>query len=183
MAESGSVRLGEVAEGLKAGSTSPPETVRTLLSWFDAKRRGYWVVQTIREALDTAGLTTEPDFEAAYIDSPVVFRLKPITGTGKITLPPLQVSGTGTVAPPSDALASAYADPTYRLTRLAAANRPPVSVKPDTSLSQAVTIMMANDFSQLPVMTTEREVKGAVSWKSIASRLGLGNVPIFDRDD
>jgi len=172
--ESGPGRLAEIAEALKAGSSPPPETVRTLLSWFAAKRRGYWVVQSIREALDAAGLTTEPDFEAAYIDSPIFFRPKPITGTAQITLPPVQISATGTVTAPAESLAAAYADPTYRLTKLAAANRPPVSVKPDTSLAEAVTIMMANDFSQLPVMTTERDVKGAVSWKSVANRLGLG---------
>ena len=33
--------------------------------------------------------------------------------------------------------------------------------------------MLAHDFSQLPVMTTSREVKGAVSWKTIGSRLAL----------
>jgi CBS domain-containing protein len=39
--------------------------------------------------------------------------------------------------------------------RLRSANRPPVSVKPQQKLSEAVTIMLANDFSQLPVMGTE----------------------------
>jgi CBS domain len=34
--------------------------------------------------------------------------------------------------------------------------------------------MLANDFSQLPVMIGEREVKGVVSWSSIGSRLALG---------
>lgn len=33
--------------------------------------------------------------------------------------------------------------------------------------------MLTNDFSQLPVMISEREVKGAVSWKSIGCRLSL----------
>jgi hypothetical protein len=34
--------------------------------------------------------------------------------------------------------------------------------------------MLGHDFSQLPVMTSEREVKGIISWQSIASRLALG---------
>ena len=33
--------------------------------------------------------------------------------------------------------------------------------------------MLSNDFSQLPVMTGPRELKGIVSWKSIGSRLAL----------
>ena len=34
--------------------------------------------------------------------------------------------------------------------------------------------MMARDFSQLPVMTGERDVQGIISWRSIGSRLALG---------
>src|SRR5262249_6081743 len=37
------------------------------------------------------------------------------------------------------------------------------------------TVMLANDFSQLPVMTNEWNVKGVVSWATIATRLVLGN--------
>nr|WP_279588164.1 CBS domain-containing protein [Sphingomonas japonica] len=62
----------------------------------------------------------------------------------------------------------------YRLSRFQAANKPVVSVTPDASLEQAVTTMMLNDFSQLPVMVGEREVKGVVTWSSIAMRSVLG---------
>ena len=34
--------------------------------------------------------------------------------------------------------------------------------------------MLQHDFSQLPVMQGEREVRGVVTWKSIGSRLALG---------
>jgi predicted transcriptional regulator len=66
--------------------------------------------------------------------------------------------------------------------KLAAANRRPVSVRPDASLTEAITLMMANDFSQLPVMVNERDVKGAVSWKSIGSRLALRQSPRWARE-
>jgi hypothetical protein len=46
-------------------------------------------------------------------------------------------------------------------------------VKPDATLQQVITLMMTRDFSQVPVMTTERDVKGMISWKSIGSRLAL----------
>jgi CBS domain len=45
-----------------------------------------------------------------------------------------------------------------------------VSVKPNATLEEAVTLMLARNFSQLPVMTTDREVKGVVSWTSIGAR-------------
>lgn len=34
--------------------------------------------------------------------------------------------------------------------------------------------MLTSDYSQLPVMTTDREVKGVISWRTIGSRLALG---------
>jgi hypothetical protein len=42
--------------------------------------------------------------------------------------------------------------------------------------------MLTHDFSQLPVMTTEREVKGVISWKTIESKLALKQECAFVRD-
>jgi CBS domain len=46
----------------------------------------------------------------------------------------------------------------------------------DDTLAKAVTIMLQYDFSQLPVMQGEREVKGVITWKSICSRLALASI-------
>lgn len=64
-------------------------------------------------------------------------------------------------------------DPAHQINRLPAASRPPLCVSPDTSLERVTTLMMSNDFSQLPVTTSSRHLKGVVSWKSIGSRLAL----------
>jgi len=72
------------------------------------------------------------------------------------------------------ALPSGYADPIYRISKLASAARKPLSVAPDTKLEKIVTHMLTNDFSQLPVMIGEREVKGIITWASIGSRLAMG---------
>jgi len=69
---------------------------------------------------------------------------------------------------------SAYADPIYRISRLVSSARKPLSVSPDTKLEEAVTHMLTNDFSQLPVMTSRRDVKGVITWTSIGSRLAVG---------
>src|SRR5205807_6075990 len=97
--------------------------------------------------------------------------LKPVTPAPPVGTPavPPPVSATGTTA-----TSPANADPTSRISKLAAANRPVVSVGPDSTLQEAVTVMLSRDFSQLPVMTSDREVKGVISWASIGSRLGLG---------
>jgi CBS domain-containing protein len=171
-------RLKDIAAQLKDGKAVPPVTVRDFLSWFGAQRRGYWIVLRIREALADEQLQTDPDFESAYIDSSITFRLAPqapVEGQEpekppEPPNPPAMPIGTLTTpaAPPS------YADPSSRLSKLAAANRLPACVAPDGSIQEAITIMLANDFSQLPVMVGERDVKGVVSWGSIGARLALG---------
>jgi len=66
-------------------------------------------------------------------------------------------------------------DATFRISRLRSANVTPTSVSPNQSINEAITIMLQNDFSQLPVMNGERSVKGIVSWRSNGTRqLALG---------
>ena len=63
----------------------------------------------------------------------------------------------------------------YRIGRLAAANKPPVSVlKPDDTIDVATSLMLMHDFSQLPVMASEKDVKGVINWVSVGSTLALG---------
>ena len=145
-------KLKAIAEQLKNGVAPPKETVRTLLSWYGASRRGWRVSRRIKWHLEQHGLRTEPDFEYVYIDGFIAFQK---------------------AAPKEATVADSAIDPTHRIARLASANRPPVSVKPDSTLQQTITLMLTNDFSQIPVMTSTREVKGVVSWKIIGSRLAL----------
>ncbi len=137
----------------------------------------------IREELDRAGIVTVPDFESTYLDAEIEFspvpepkaiEVKDVVSVGGS----MQVITSTEVKTPS----LTFADPTYRISKLAAANKAPTSVSPDSSLTETVTIMMANDFSQLPVMIGEREVKGIVTWKSIGSRLSLQKTPKWARE-
>lgn len=149
-------KLKAIAGQLKKGVVPPRETVRSFLLWFGSERRGYRVVRHIRSKLKRFGLATSPDFEYCYIDGYIGFVSAPTEGDPT------------TVDP-----GAATADPTYRISRLESANKAPISVKPDATLQQAVTLMLTNDFSQLPVMTNVRDVKGTISWKTIGSRLAL----------
>lgn len=178
-------QLAAVAAQLQAGTAPSPITVRTFLSWFGIHRRGFYKVREIRSALKNAGLATVPDFESAYIDSAMTFALPPasigVTATSTQTLN-IGVSGVALsgsmgaveVVANSTFLSGASADPTYRIGKLAAANKPPVGVKPGATLQEAVTLLLSHDFSQLPVMQSEYSVKGMVSWASIGARLALG---------
>jgi len=157
------------ATALRSGD-KPRATVRELLKWFGAERRGFNVVQRVRGALDNVGLLTWPDFEGEYIDQEVFFMNKQSFQPPA----PVVIAGDSTNAASRGAAASAAVDPTHRLGRLKAANRKPISVSPNESLESAITLMLTHDFSQLPVMQSERSVKGMISWRSIGSRLALG---------
>jgi CBS domain-containing protein len=170
-------QLKQVAEQINQG-TERSETVRILLSWFESERRGYWKVQEIRKALRKLRLKTEPDFEEAWIDAPVAFLTKPkkdkpsvdsIAGVEAETNP----QGNTNEAP----VPAKYSDGAHsriKIGVLTAANTPPVCIAPDADVREATTLMMQNNFSQLPVTTSERDLKGIISWKSLGSRLSLG---------
>ena len=159
-------RVRELASEVAQGRT-PTATVRDLLSWYSASRRGYWINLGIRRALTEAGLKTDPDFESAYIDANIKFVLADTSGTGVPTHGPAlapPVPPAPTQEPIGGTLTASYGDPTSRISKLASANRRPLSVAPDEPIARATTLMLTNDFSQLPVMSGEREVKGVISW-------------------
>ena len=161
-------RLSEIAEKMKDavsnGLAPTPEepTVRDFLRWYGYERRGAYIVGQIRNDLEELGLRTNPDFEGAYIDSTISIELD-------------------SDAP--DSSPSGEPDSTiHRIGTLEAANRQPVSVKPDDPLIKATTIMQLKDYSRLPVMNSERDVKGIISWQSIGTCHSLGQQCKYVRD-
>ena len=122
---------------------SPILTPREFTSWFGYARRGPVFNQQVREKLVSLGLRTEPDFGDAGADQSISLFDSSIT------------------EPPPDA--------TLYVHSLDAANNKPCSLKPDDELSKAITTMASNDYSQMPVMTTPRQLKGIITWKSIGS--------------
>jgi CBS domain-containing protein len=184
-AANGSARLATIAAQLHNGSAPSGVTVRSLLSWFGAQRRGNWIVHEIRKALKKHQLTTEPDFEAVFIDSEIQFHLTPTKSStrrsGTSTAPVSGGVDAGQEAA-SERDAGVDNDPTHRIGKLRAANRPPVSVPPDAPLTKATSLMMMHEYSQLPVIQGERTLKGVISWESIGRRLTLGQLGQLVRD-
>ena len=152
--EQGLARLKEIAQkmqedrGSGLAPSSPTPTVREFMSWFGYARRGLWFVERVREELEANDLHTEPDFQNAYVDGSISFR------DSSVSSPP--------------------ADSTLRVDILEAAHKSPISVTPNDDLKTAITHMMSNDFSQIPVMEGLRQVKGILTWESIGSRTALG---------
>ena len=154
---SGAKRLEQIAarmrSEIKRGAMATPEQVkaREFVGWFGYQKRVKRVVSQIRNKMEELDLRTVPDFEFAWIDKTISIEFT------------LEAGETAETSEELD-------DPTIRIGTLEAANREPTKVKPDDPLKVATTLMHINDFSQLPVMTTRREVKGIISWKSIGTR-------------
>lgn len=155
--------LNQIAKQLQKGGVKPQRvTARTFIGWFGAQRRSIGNVGFIRSQLKRHRIVTEPDFEYVYIDHEIGFALA-------VEKKASNDSGDG-----EGLIVDVVNDPTYRVGRLASANHVPLSVRPDDPMSKAVTLMMAHDYSQLPVMISEREVKGMITWTSLGGRLALG---------
>lgn len=162
MSSRGEMWLDEVAARLQdevdAGAAQRSEelTARELLAHFAYERRGSWINGVIRAALEARRLTISPAFEHVWVDEVVSIKLG------------------------VDAEASrerALTDPTIRVGALPAAHHAPVTVRPDDQLERATTLMGLWDYSQLPVWSSSREVKGVVSWKSIGGRMLAHGTP------
>ena len=143
-------KLKKISGQLDGGVTPKSVSVKELLEWYGVTRRGSNVNWSIRKALEKHDLDTVPDFTHVWVHSRVNF---------------VKV---GSVA---DREAHSTS---HQIGSLDSANREPVSVQPGTLISEAITKMLSKDYSQLPVITTPRELKGAISWKSIGSRIALG---------
>ncbi len=177
-------QLENISKQIAAGER-PRVTVRTLLSWFfGSQRRGHWIVSVIREALNALNLKTDPDFDWTYLDAEVIFLPQEKDATrSEVVITPgtahIEVEGQRVSVADSNNL---HFDPTRRVGRLEIAHRPPISVPPDATIQEAVTIMLMKDYSQLPVMTSAREVKGLFSWRSFGSLCSQRHNCEFVRD-
>src|SRR5207247_1173508 len=129
-------------------------------------RRRANIVEKIRDTLRKANLVTIPDFTSTWIDAEIAFAQAPKEATANTetpAAPKITEGATSSEDEPKDAI--------HLIRMLSPANRGVLSVKPQDRLKLAVTLMLAHDFSQLPVMTGPRDLKGVVSWKSIGGRL------------
>lgn len=151
----------------------PTTTVRELLRWFGARRRRTGIVKKIQSELDSARIVTSPDFTKVWIDAEIAFKKAPAPAA--------------VVAPAQDdqgAADSAYApkDANFLISMLKAANCGVISVKPQDTVEKAITLMLAHDFSQLAVMSNDRTINGAISWKTIGKRLSHENNLVEAKD-
>ncbi|MFC0097492.1 CBS domain-containing protein [Micromonospora marina] len=148
-----------LAEAKDRAGTNPIEvSVRDLLNYWGAKRRGYWIVEQIRNSLEAHGLQTTPPFVDVWIGS-------------SVKIVPLQPQDVLVPIPEVDTVKKDQGAPAeifLRVGSLRSANSGVVSVSPQDEVSKAQSLMLRYGYSQLAILSGERDLRGAVSWESIS---------------
>lgn len=145
-------RLKELKIQIKRTKKPHTESIRTILSWFDTKRRGVNILAKIERKFDEHHLRATPPLSESWIDGDVEINLSEKGRESRTD----------------------YDSMTARLVHLDASNQVPLSVKRESPLKEATAKMLANDYSQLPVMKDERNVIGFISWQTIGEAQALG---------
>lgn len=140
----------EIVEEIKKNKEKEFEmTPRELLSYFYYEKRTYGNNARIDEFLDKNNLRTEPYYVYGWIDGKIILKHK------------------------ERAKSKSGSDPIAKIGILPSANKPPITINRDAKLSEAVTLMMMNNYSQLPVMSSPRSVEGLITWETIG--IGITN--------
>lgn len=127
-------------------------TVRELLGWWEQRRRGSRVSRQIEEELAAVGLTTYPNFRKVWLDATVeLVRHEPAP-----------------VDPARQGVDADDVETGLTVGNLLSPDRPLEWVAPNATVEEAITKMLVNDYSQLAVLNGPRNLRGAITWQSIA---------------
>ncbi|TDO31813.1 hypothetical protein C8E87_7246 [Paractinoplanes brasiliensis] len=176
-------------EGLNAAreraERGDPEelTVRDLIRRWGGQDRDRELTAEIEADLANHGLSTVPDFRAVGLDT--VVRLEVLSTPEDVE----NVAAPAVPSAPSLAFHVPAVSPSDEesedigrtLGNLLPDKHRLVSVSPSASLDEAVTEMLLGDYSQVPVLSGTRDLRGAVTWQSIAiARQAGGDATLSD---
>ncbi|MFE3545557.1 CBS domain-containing protein [Nocardia sp. NPDC059177] len=137
-----------------SGRTIP---VKELVDLFGFRRRDYESVQAITVGLHTANLTTAPSFATCHRDTAV-------------TIVPVQEADSAEeTAAYEDFRPGSLPQRPFQIGDLPSAVNGIHSVTPDATLSYAIHLMRQHDFSQIPVIGGSSDLKGIITWQSVAA--------------
>lgn len=124
---------------------------RDLLRYLGCEKRTSGNVAYVNHFLQLNNLITEPDYKDVWLDGEIIIKHKDTAKTklGKNSILPIGI--------------------------LPSANIPPQTINRDAKISEAVTLMMMNNYSQLPVMSNPKSVAGFISWETLAIAITNGN--------
>lgn len=143
-------KLKNIVKEIKENDKEYKITPRDLLWFFYYEKRTKGNCFWINKFLNENQLEVVPDYNSCWIDSEIILKHKKRAKSKNVH------------------------DPIQRIKLLDSANKPPETVSRDDKLKKAITLMMMNNYSQLPVMSGSRTVVGVITWESIGYGLTNG---------
>ena len=147
-------------------------SVRELIGTWGARGRDFGVNEQVDADLGNHGMTTEPDFRTVTLDDTVAIVLTTQRANDEAPISPVGAASALEAARPQINVAISHDEGAWdhglTIGNLPSASKEVCWVTPNATFEEAITLMLTEDFSQLAVMTGPRQLKGAVSWKSIA---------------
>lgn len=140
----------EVVKEIKEHEKEFSFTPRKLLNAFNCVKRTKGNIARINQYLQDNQLETCPDYTDEWMGREIVLRHQ------------------------KKAKSKSEEDPIQRIKVLQAANKELVSISREAKLKEAVTLMMLHNYSQLPVMSGNRNVLGYINWETIGCALTNG---------
>ena len=137
---------------------------RQVINLYGVSRRGWRVIERVNSWLVQYELIMEPSFESANFYGFVKISPKPtITVKTELKKPKY-----------SDAIPRLGIIKSSDLNNSEQQGLALITVSKENSLDEAISLMIMNNYSQLPILTSKREVYGIISWKTIGKALSLG---------
>jgi CBS domain-containing protein len=143
-----------------------------IIEFYGVSRRGFRVIERVNSWLERYELIMEPDFTSANIYGHVEIKPKP------------------TIPLSSELRKPKYSDAIPRIgiiksSDLDNSENPETKllwVKKEKPLDEIITLMLFHNFSQIPILSSKKDVYGLISWKSIGRALSLGKNCIVASD-
>jgi len=144
----------EIVEGIKADKNPVQITPRELMNALGCERRTSRNIIGIDEFLRENSLEVSENYTSGWVDRTVELRHKAVAAN------------------------KSKEDPIKKISVLEVARRQPVVINNDAPLKEAITKMLLNNYSQLPVISNPKNCIGYISWETIGQRLVDGGVDI-----
>lgn len=157
-------QLEEFLLEIKKGKKPRKVPTRQITELYGVSRRGWRVIETVNSWLVEYELIIEPNFESANFYGFVEISPQPtISAKSELKKPKY-----------SDAIPRLGIIKSSDLNNSEQSGLELITVSKEDSLDQAISLMILNNYSQLPILSSKRDAFGIISWKTIGKALALG---------
>lgn len=149
---------------IQKGKKSKRIQTRNINEFYGVSRRGFRVIEKVNSLLEKHELVMEPDFASANIYGHVEIKPKPTITLNSELKKPKYLDAIPRIGTIKSSDLNNSEDSELKL----------IYVRKETPLQEVISLMLLHNFSQIPILSSKKDVYGLISWKSIGRALALG---------